>query len=330
MLVSGCLNKELNANKKNILVVKAFYDYTGFDYYRKKHHISGTNIQETDRDKISRFNNYLKRYFTDTTVNDINKEMLIDITEYIKELDNRNGDQISEALQYRLWTDFKAFLNYLFDMELVNQPFIIPLAAGIPKPKKKKIIQCWHRKEYEKFIQNIDIEIEKTFFRLLGEGGPRKSEARGVRFKNINFNTNEIEIYTQLKNKEEGDVKTKTEYSRRIIKVNNAIIERIKEHMNDRKKTGIDENELLEQYVFVDQKNNVFSNETLRRHYKKYVEAAGVKYYPIHYLRHYYGTQAIMNGLPVPVVQDQMGHSRSDNTVLVYYVQHAEREKNYE
>lgn len=34
-----------------------------------------------------------------------------------------------------------------------------------------------------------------------------------------------------------------------------------------------------------------------------------------------------MSGKPVPFVQDQMGHSRGDITVLKHYVEFAEREK---
>ncbi len=329
LLIKGKLSKEV-LNNNSVKIDVLYHNYIFSNYFRRKHKLSGTNVEETNRDKERRYINYLQPFVKDISVSDINKRMLIDLTQYIEELDSINGDQISEALQYRLWTDFKGFLNYLYDYEIISQPIAIPIDAGIAKPKKKKIILCWHKNEFEMYLNEIDSEIEKTYFMLLGKNGPRKSEGKGIKFKNVNYNTGEIEIYTQLKKKKDGDVKTKTEYSKRIIRVDKETMMRIKTHMDERKKTGISDSELKEQYVFVDKKGNPFSNETLRRHHKEYVAKANIKYYPIHYLRHFYGTQAVMNGVPVPVVQDQMGHSRGDTTVLKYYVEYAEREKAYE
>ncbi|MBR6724636.1 MAG: site-specific integrase [Erysipelotrichaceae bacterium] len=327
LILNGLLNKDRVSND-DVLIDDAYTEYIKENYYRKKNKLSGKNVVETDRDKTNRYNHYLKPFFASSKVSDINKDMIIDIAEYIQELESiKTGDQISDALQYRLWTDFKGFLSYLYDYEIITNPIRIPFKARIAKPKKKKIIQCWHKNEYEMYLDSIDLEIEKTFFMLLGKNGPRKSEAKGIKFKNVNFNSNEIEIYSQLKNARDGNVRTKTESSNRVIMIDKETMARIKSHMEERKKTGISENELKEQYVFVDKKGNPFSNETLRRHHNEYVNRAGIKYYPIHYLRHYYGTQAIMSGNPVPFVQDQMGHSRGDITVLKYYVEFAEREK---
>ncbi len=87
------------------------------------------------------------------------------------------------------------------------------------------------------------------------------------------------------------------------------------------------EEKLGEEYVFVDKKGNVIPVETLRRKYKRYVERAGIRYLPLHALRHYFGTYLSSHGTSVALTQRQMGHSRNDTTVLKHYVSVTEEER---
>lgn len=319
MMANGELEIRDEENTCTELIKDVFMKYAKSEYYRKKKKKSGKNVKATNRDKISRYNNHLDKFFGDKKINEINSNMLIDVTRYIEEEEDENGDQINESLQYRLWIDVKAFVNYCMDYEYINEVIRFPIQAGICKPGISPPTS-WSRQEFDLFMEQVNIDVERHFFHILALCGPRKSEARGIKYKAVNFINNTIHIGTQLKNVKEGDTQLKTKNSIRDINVPDIVMNEIKGRYEKLLKTGISVKEAKEQYVYVDEKNKPLPYETLRRHYGEYVDKAGIQYLSIHHLRHYYGTQAAANGASSKYILNQMGHSSSQATLIDHYL----------
>jgi len=327
MIKTGAID-ELRKDRRNsnLLVRDVFYKYANEYSGKRKNRKKARNRPKTSRDKLSRYKNYLEPYFADMKLSKINKELLSDLSSYIQDLTHKNGEEISESIMYRIWIDVKSMLRYCYQRNILEE-FIVPYEVDeIYKPEKSKP-QAWSKKEYDLFMSKFDDDLHLAVFYTLGLCGLRKSELRGLKYKNVNFINSEIYIKTQLISDEEGDVDLKTKNSNRTIYAPNIVMEYIKRLKQEVIKSGVPESEIGELYVFTIGANKVIPPETLRRHYKKAVREAGIRNFPIHYLRHFFATQLLANGATVPYVQDQMGHSRSDTTVLSFYAAVTDSEK---
>ncbi|MBQ9159510.1 MAG: site-specific integrase [Erysipelotrichaceae bacterium] len=275
---------------------------------------------DTIRDKTSRYNNYLDSYFGDLLIADIDREKLSDLSSYIQELESvRTCDPLTRKTMYRIWSDVMAMMNYAYEEEIIPYKIEPKKSARIKNPKSFDKPESWTRNEFDLFIDQVDDETEKTIFYILAYCGLRKSEMRGLKFENVDANNKTIYIRTQFKNKKEGDRKLKTVFSKRSIEIPDMILQKLLKIKQDRMDAGVPENKIGKEYCFVNKRGEVIPAETLRRHYKGYIEKAGVRNFPMHNLRHYFATYLISKGASVPYVQDRMGHSRNDMTILRFY-----------
>ncbi len=238
-----------------------------------------------------------------------------------------SGEPISQNVRYRLWQDVKGMINYAYDEEIIQYVIKPRRSAEIKKPKSLDDIDVWSSKEFKLFINAVDDELYKTIFYVLAYCGLRKSEMRGLKFKHINFINNQIQIRTQLKSLKNGDESLKTLASKRNVDVPDVVMNRLKKLKQEREDTGLSESKVENEYVFVNEKGDVIPAETLRRKFGKYVAKAGVRYLPLHALRHYFGNYLCSHGTSVAMTQRQMGHSRNDTTVLKHYVSITEEER---
>ena len=320
IIKNGDLEREQQPKTKLVLIDDIYDEYSeNYVTKQKRRNKSYRNSPDTVRDRKSRYKNYLKTYLRGKSVGDIDKKFMSELSEYICDLDNEDGDQISEKLMYRLWSDFKAFIKYCIDEEYIFRVITIKDKDEIYAPISNKKPQCWTRKEFEMFMSYVDDETYECLFLVLGHAGLRKSEARGLKYKNIDFINNRIIVKTQYKNKKNGDQKLKTIQSEREVDVDERTMNCLKREKEKLLATGIDEADIGERYVFVTSKGNPIPAETIRQKYIYYRDLAGCRKFPLHHLRHYFGSLLINKGKSIPYVQDQMGHSRSDTTVLKFY-----------
>ncbi len=278
------------------------------------------NIEDTVRDKLNRYTNYLDPFFKDMLIIEVNRDLLSDLSSYIQELESiRTGDQVSRKTMYRIWSNILSAIRFAYDEEII--PYMVEprKSAKIKNPKSYDRPESWTRSEFDLFISQVKDEIEKTIFYVLAYCGLRKSEMRGLLFENIDFVNKLFNIRSQFKKKSEGNRKLKTVFSKRSIEIPDMILQRLQKIKEERLATGIDPSKIGKEHVFVNSHNEVIPAETLRRHYKQYISKAGVRDFPMHNLRHFFATYLISNGASIPYVQDRMGHSRNDMTVLKFY-----------
>ena len=185
LIENNMLEQEQKPRTASIYIKDIYLDFAkNYVTKSKRRNKSDRNNADTIRDRIGRYNNYLKSYLSGVIIDDINTSFMTDLSDYICELDNAKGDQISGSLMYRIWSDFKAFIKYCVDKELIVKQVIIKDSDEIYAPIKNKKPECWTIKEFDIFMSKVDNETYECIFLVLAHAGLRKSEMRGLKCKN--------------------------------------------------------------------------------------------------------------------------------------------------
>ena len=320
---------DIDKNSSSLTVRNAMIEFANSSYYWKvkKKKKNKRNTDETIRDRINRYNHYLDAYFGDDTIDSIDTKRMHDLSTYISELTKFDDDEpISGKLMYRIWNDVKAMLHYCSQKGYLKYEIVVKEEDDFACPKYDKP-DCWNESEFKEYINAINRDIEKKFFRMQGECGTRLSEGLGLKFKNVDFKKSKIYIETQTKGKHKKDQPLKTEESYREIDASKNVMNDLLELKKDAIKKGLTEEDILEEYCFTNNKGEILARNTLRTHHYEYIKKAGIKRLNIHCLRHYFATTLLRHGKSIPYVQSQLGHSHNDVTIFKHYYSLIEEEK---
>lgn len=298
----------------------AMIEFANSSYFLKfkKRQKSAKNAPETVRDRISRYNNYLDDFFGEDTVDVLTTQKIHHLSIYIQNLENKNGEAISQGIMYRLFTDVTALAHYLAQNDVIEE-LKIKDEDKVAKPDRKTP-ECWTDEEAKKYLNVIEDITDYRFFKACLNLGWRKSEGFAVKFKNIDFVNNTVKIEIQWKGSNKGERKPKTKESVRTIDCSKTVMEDFKKIKEERLKSGLSDEELQNEYVYVNDKNEPLSAETVRRHHIEYIVKSGVRPLTIHDMRHYYATTMLRAGKGIPYIQEQMGHSKKDQTIFRHYL----------
>lgn len=293
----------------------------------------------TKRDKLSVWNNYLAPFYRrhNITVSLIDRHLMKSVGEYISTLKYTNAQleykkRHSKSSKYRNDEELKKISkNLKSNIDKENRVFIrwlqykdyldenVDFFQNVKRnPKAKTPVQpVWSPSEFKRFIEVVDDYVLKAFYYVLALCGLRKSEARGLRFLNINFKDNTIFVDEQLRPGVGQTKSLKTEESRRTVDMPEVVKKHLEMLRDEQLATGISEEELLEEYVFKNSRGEPYPAETIRRKTEYYIKKSGVKHVTIHSLRHFCATVSTKVG-SLKYAQRQLGHTNEDMTVARY------------
>jgi integrase len=137
--------------------------------------------------------------------------------------------------------------------------------------------------------------------------GLRVSEVLGLTVGRVDFLRRQIRVEEQLQGGELAPLKSRS--SRRVIPVDNMVLEKIAEHLRRWPSDGL----LITSKVGKPVRLSVF--ETC---WRKAVSRAGLEGIVFHDLRKTYGSILVRGGLNVLVVRDRLGHSDASLTLSTY------------
>lgn len=146
--------------------------------------------------------------------------------------------------------------------------------------------------DFKIFVSTIDDILWKTFFNFLFFTGMRKGEVQALTWKDINFEQNEIKVVKTLsvktKNKEGYKITSTKNYKNRIIQMDNALINSLKQYKEEMKKyTDFSEN------WFVFGNSRFLPQTTIDREKTKYFKLCGIHEITIHEFRHSHVTMLV-------------------------------------
>ena len=163
----------------------------------------------------------------------------------------------------------------------------------------------------------------RTILMLLMYSGMRRGEACGLYWKDIDFNNNLIHITKAnmyLAGKGIIERETKTESSKRVIKLPNEMMYLLKEYqmsqLCEKQKLG---DKWTDTGKVFTQENGLPINPNSISHWtKKFREENDLPEFTPHSLRHTSATLLIMSGVPVRAVAARLGHANQNTTNTIY------------
>ena len=170
------------------------------------------------------------------------------------------------------------------------------------------------------FFSKVDDLRYKCFFELLYYCGLRRSEARGLQWKHIDFNNKTLTVSQQVLNPSNSNASTewyisstKTEASNRTIPISTTLLNDLAEL----KKT----NERLSKFKqtwFVLGDDVPMATGRMYFYRDKYAEKAGIRRIRLHDFRHSCASALISGAAPITAVSNFLGHSETTETLETY------------
>ena len=200
----------------------------------------------------------------------------------------------------------KAIYNYAKDLDIVEKnPF--------EKARKIKLPKKIHGRLEPQQAMDILTKCKIVYpdiFGILALGmfaGLRRGEILGLKWSDIDFQNGYIKIERQYTRNELKEV-LKTSSSRRNIKMCETLKQILIFHKSNSK--------ILSSFVFVNKNGGMVSLKTLHNRFKKLLEYCGLPrdYMRFHDLRGTYVDLSVKAGIPLKVIQRNVGHARITTT----------------
>lgn len=162
----------------------------------------------------------------------------------------------------------------------------------------------WTPKEFNQFIQFVELDTYRAFFTFLYWTGCRKGEARGLQYDS--FKGDHVHIYRQMTVRGLSDLKTPS--SIRTLKLPDTLRGDLRPFLE----------RCDEDRPFVFGGDSCLSISTIQWQFKHAVKLSGVKPIRIHDLRHSFATNMIGSGANIVAVSRYLGHSSINITLKTY------------
>ena len=225
----------------------------------------------------------------------------------------------------RYKTDIQKFIKQVINFAEKQWDFNLRKFYNKLEPFKtpgalKKEMDFYEPEEFFKFISVVDDLRYKCFFELLYYCGLRRSEARGLQWKHIDFINKTLTVSQQGLNPSNSNASTewyisstKTEASNRTIPISTTLLNDLAEL----KKT----NERLSKFKqtwFVLGDDVPMATGRMYFYRDKYAEKAGIRRIRLHDFRHSCASALISGAAPITAVSNFLGHSETTETLETY------------
>lgn len=225
----------------------------------------------------------------------------------------------------RYKTDIQKFIKQVINFAEKQWDFNLRKFYNKLEPFKtpgalKKEMDFYEPEEFFKFISVVDDLRYKCFFELLYYCGLRRSEARGLQWKHIDFKNKLLTVSQQVLNPSNSNASTewyisstKTEASNRTIPVPTTLLN----DLSELKKT----NERLSKFKqtwFVLGDDVPMATGRMYFYRDKYAEKAGIRRIRLHDFRHSCASALISGAAPITAVSNFLGHSETTETLETY------------
>ncbi len=183
-------------------------------------------------------------------------------------------------------------------------------------------MECWTAEEAQRFIAVAHKSIYGPIWSLALLTGMRKGELLGLRWQDIDFEAGVLHVRQTV-----GALHGKTEYkkpktarSRRDIDLADGILAVLRAHKTRQSTRRLELGPRWQDHdlVFPSTVGTPVNPDNCDQDFNRLIKKAGVKLIRIHDTRHSYATLAILNGIPINVVSQSMGHGDISTTLRTY------------
>lgn len=225
----------------------------------------------------------------------------------------------------RYKTDIQKFIKQVINFAEKQWDFNLRKFYNKLEPFKtpgalKKEMDFYEPEEFFKFISVVDDLRYKCFFELLYYCGLRRSEARGLQWKHIDFKNKLLTVSQQVLNPSNSNASTewyisstKTEASNRTIPIATTLLNDLAELKKPNEKIA-----KFKQTWFVLGDDVPMATGRMYFYRDKYAEKAGVRRIRLHDFRHSCASALISGSAPITAVSNFLGHSETTETLETY------------
>lgn len=225
----------------------------------------------------------------------------------------------------RYKTDIQKFIKQVINFAEKQWDFNLRKFYNKLEPFKtpgalKKEMDFYEPEEFFKFISVVDDLRYKCFFELLYYCGLRRSEARGLQWKHIDFNNKLLTVSQQVLNPSNSNASTewyisstKTEASNRTIPIATTLLNDLAELKKSNERIA-----KFKQTWFVLGDDVPMATGRMYFYRYKYAEKAGVRRIRLHDFRHSCASALISGSAPITAVSNFLGHSETTETLETY------------
>ena len=180
--------------------------------------------------------------------------------------------------------------------------------AGSIGKKDADEMQILSLQEFNKMIDCVTDKENKFFYVILFWTGMRKGELLALTYEDVNFENKTITINKnfQIVKKERLITDPKTPRGRRVIAVNDIVLNCIKELWSTSYKPN--------------KTDKIFylSKDSLKRQLDTACKKAGVPRIRVHDLRHSHASYLLSNGVNIVILSRRLGHEKVQTTLNIY------------
>ena len=240
---------------------------------------------------------------------------------YLHELEHISGTSLQ-----REHANIHKALKYAVQLDLIpSNP-----ADRVERPKKTTgVSQYYSAEEMEQFLELTKDHKLALLFQLTAFYGLRRSEVVGLKWDNIDFESNIITIrhvVTQVP--VDGKVtlveadRAKNRSSVRSLPLVGNIRERLlqlkRQQEENRKICGNSYNQDFLGYVFVDEMGNLYKPNTVSESFRRELRKHSLRKIKFHDIRHSCASLLLKNGVNPKLIQEWLGHSDISTTMNIY------------
>lgn len=191
-----------------------------------------------------------------------------------------------------------------------------------PPRYQPREMECWTAEEGQRFMAVAHRSVYGPIWQLALVTGMRKGELLGLRWGDVDFDAGVLHVRQTV-----GALHGKTEYkkpktarSRRDIDLGDGILAALRAHKRHQLERRLERGPQWQDHdlVFPSTNGTPVNPDNCDLDFNKLVKLAGVKRIRIHDTRHSYATLAILNGIPINVVSQSMGHGDVSTTLRTY------------
>lgn len=263
-------------------------------------------------------------------IGDINVKSLtsLQIQEFINSL-HENGGVKGIGLSPRTVNSARTVLSTALK-QAVGAGIIEKNPVLFTKPIKtnRREISVLNKDECRKLVEAAKAESNKAFWIAIVialETGLRKGEIFGLRWRDIDFNKQQLTVNTTVVTSNHGIViqdSTKTKHSRRTVKLTESTIRKLKEYKEWQSAylDAIGAKDIYDGFLITSERGSVkdpnnFSYVTFKGLLKKARLRDNIRF---HDLRHTHATQLLQAGVDIKSVSERLGHSSIRITLDTY------------
>lgn len=214
--------------------------------------------------------------------------------------------EYSKTYLKTIYNQLTAIFNYAIRFHnLDKNPCHI---AGSIGKKDADEMQILSLQEFNKMIDCVTDKENKFFYIILFWTGMRKGELLALTYEDVDFENKTIMINKnfQIVKKEKLITDPKTPRGRRVIAVNDVVLNCIKELWNTSYKPN--------------KTDKIFylSKDSLKRQLDTACKKAGVPRIRVHDLRHSHASYLLSNGVNIVILSRRLGHEKVQTTLNIY------------